>query len=249
MVEGTNITMEGIFEKKWLLNFTQCYSSGQLKYSELNNILQATASEHAELLGFGYQKMLDVDQSWVLSRMLIEIAALPQYTESITIRTWIQNFTGTRSQRNFELVRNGQVIVAASSLWVVFNLKKRRPDKLVLHTDHMVYHPEKQATKNIAGKIEEKLEFGILEGYQIRLSDLDIAQHANNVKYMEWCFDAMNPERVLAADIRQIEMNFLKELHYDDRVQIGSSTLIDRQQTYCIQKDANMHFLMQITWG
>lgn len=238
--------MEGIFEKKWVLNFTQCYSSGQLKYSELNNILQATASEHAEHIGFGYKEMLDVNQSWVLSRMLIEISVLPQYTESITVRTWIQNFTGSSSQRNFELLRNEQVIASASSLWVVFNLKKRRPDKLGLNTDHMIYHPEKYATKHAVDKIDSTPEFNILEDYRVRLSDLDIAHHANNVKYMEWCFDAMSPEQVLAADINQIEMNFLKELHYNDRVQIGASVLINRQQTYCIKKEGNLHFLMQI---
>lgn len=241
--------MEGIFEKQWLLNFTQCYSNGQLTYSELNNLLQVSASEHAELLGFGYQNMLNADQSWVLSRMLIEISAMPQNTQYITIRTWIQNFTGSRTQRNFEVLLNDQVIVTASSLWVVFNLKSRRPDKLTLNTDHMVYRAEKQATKRPVDKVNGRLTFNTVEDYLIRLSDLDIAHHANNVKYMEWCFDTVPPQQVLSTRVMQMEMNFLRELHYNDRVQIGVDSVSAPQQTFCIQKDGQLHFLMQIQWS
>src|SRR5690606_41825204 len=118
----------GIFEKEWTLNFTQCYPNGQLKYSELNNILQITASEHAENLGFGYKAMLDVRQAWVLSRMLIEIDSLPKYTQTVKIRTWIQELTGSRSIRNFELWLGDQAVRSASWRWVVVNIRSGRGD-------------------------------------------------------------------------------------------------------------------------
>jgi len=233
----------GIFEKEWTLNFTQCYPNGQLKYSELNNILQITASEHSESLGFGYKAMFDVNQSWVLSRMLMEIGRLPKYTQTIKVRTWIQDFTGSRAIRNFELSYNENVLISASSLWVVFNIKSRRADIFALSTDHMEFFREKFATKNSVEKIDGNLEFNLLQNYKVKLSDLDIVNHANNVKYMEWCFDAMDPKSILNGSIRQLEMNFLKELNYADEVSINES----ENQTYSIQKNEKTHFLMRIT--
>ncbi|GGE29612.1 acyl-[acyl-carrier-protein] thioesterase [Sphingobacterium cellulitidis] len=233
----------GIFEKEWTLNFTQCYPNGQLKYSELNNILQITASEHAENLGFGYKAMVNASQSWVLSRMLIEIDKLPRYTQNITVRTWIQDFTGSRSIRNFEVWLDDQVLVRASSLWVVFNIKTRRADIFALSTDHMEFFRDKTSTKNLVEKIDGNVDFQLLNNYKVKLSDLDIVYHANNVKYMEWCFDAMEPERILNGTIHNLEMNFLKELNYADEVTIMKSD----NSVFSIQKDGRTHFLMRIS--
>ena len=233
----------GLFEKDWTLNFTQCYPNGQLKYSELNNILQITASEHSESLGFGYKAMLGVNQSWVLSRMLIEIDKLPRYTQTIKIRTWIQDFTGSRAIRNFELLLDEKVLISASSLWVVFNIKSRRADIFALSTDHMEFFRERTATKNVVDRIDGNLDFKLLTEYKVKLSDLDIVNHANNVKYMEWCFDAMNPQPILQGSIKILEMNFLKELNYGDEVMIQQF----KEQTYSIQKDGKTHFLMRLT--
>lgn len=233
----------GIFEKEWTLNFTQCYPNGQLKYSELNNILQITASEHAENLGFGYKAMVNASQSWVLSRMLIEIDTLPRYTQNITVRTWIQDFTGSRSIRNFEVWLDDQVLVRASSLWVVFNIKTRRADIFALSTDHMEFFRDKNSTKNLVEKIDGNVDFQLLNNYKVKLSDLDIVYHANNVKYMEWCFDAMEPERILNGTIHNLEMNFLKELNYADEVTIMKSD----NSVFSIQKDGRTHFLMRIS--
>lgn len=238
-----------MFEKQWLLNFTQCYSSGQIAYHALNNILQVTAGEHAEQIGFGYRDMAKVGQSWVLSRMVIETKRLPRHTETIIVRTWIQYFTGSRTLRNFEILLGDEVIVRASSVWVVFNLLTRRADLLALNTDHMVYFPERVATSREPQKIERNLPFASLENYQIRLSDLDIAHHANNVKYMEWCFNAMPAEEVLQTRAKRIEMNFLRELHLGDQVKIGLHQDRQSEQIYCIQKQEQVHYLMQIDWA
>ncbi len=232
-----------IFEKEWILNFTQCYPNGQLKFSELNNILQVTASEHAEIIGFGYKAMFEVRQSWVLSRMLIEIDRLPKYTQNVKVRTWIQDFTGNRSIRNFQLLFNDEVIVSASSLWAVFNIKLRKADTLALSTDHMIFHRDRMATKNNVEKIDGNLSFDLRCNYKVKLSDLDIVNHANNVKYMEWCFDAMDPKDILSGNIRMLEMNFLKELNYADEVSIKENN----NTTFTIEKDDRTHFLMRVT--
>ncbi|WP_156306785.1 acyl-[acyl-carrier-protein] thioesterase [Sphingobacterium endophyticum] len=233
----------GIYEKEWTLNFTQCYPNGQLKYSELNNILQITASEHAEILGFGYQAMFDVRQSWVLSRMLMEIDQLPKYTSTIKVKTWIQDFTGSRSIRNFEVIYKDEVIISASSLWVVFNIKTRRADIFALRTDHMEFYRDKVSTKHSVEKVEGNVDFNLLSNYKVKLSDLDIVNHANNVKYMEWCFDAMDPKSILKGSIKMLEMNFLKELNYGDEISI----LEFEDRTFCIQKDGRIHFLMRVS--
>ncbi len=236
----------GIFEKENWMNFTQCYSNGQVKFSELNNLLQLAASEHAEEIGFGYREMLKIKQSWVLSRMLIEVDALPRYMEKITIRTWIQEFTGTRSLRNFEVIQHDKVLVRASSLWVVFNMATRRADHIAIKTDYDHVLGDRYSTREQVAKIDGNIDFEKIAEHQIKLSDLDIVNHANNVKYMEWCFDAMNPKEVLDGSIKSLEMNFLKELKFGEVVDINKSEEKDGYTIFNIEKDGRIHFLMKV---
>ena len=56
--------------------------------------------------------------------------------------------------------------------------------------------------------------------YKIQLSDLDIVNHANNVKYLEWCLNTMDRKFVLKQHIKGFEMNFLKELSLHDEIEI-----------------------------
>ena len=237
----------GTFEKKWTLNFTQCYPKGDIKFSELSNILQITASEHAEKIGFGYLDMMASSQSWVLSRMLIEIEKLPRYTQSFTVRTWIENFTGIKSIRNFEIILNDQIIITSTSLWVVFNIEKRKAETLNLNTEHIKLMRNKSTTKNDLKKISLHTNQPVIGKHQVKLSDLDIANHANNVKYMEWCFDTLDPQSITNGSIRALEMNFLRELKLDDQVQITQGGTKEIENIYQIEKDNQIHFVMKLS--
>ena len=46
---------KSVFEKEWEIYFTQCYSNGRIRFSDLSNILQLTAGEHANAVGFGFK--------------------------------------------------------------------------------------------------------------------------------------------------------------------------------------------------
>lgn len=237
----------GTFEKKWTLNFTQCYPKGDIKFSELSNILQITASEHAEKIGFGYGDMMAFNQSWVLSRMLIEIEKLPQYTQSFTVKTWIQNFSGIKSIRNFEIILNDQIIITSTSLWVVFNIEKRKAEPLSLNTEHINLTQNQSSTKNDLKKIPLNTNHNIIGIHQVKLSDLDIANHANNMKYMEWCFDALDPKSITDGSVRSIEMNFLRELKLGDKVEITQCNTTDIEDVCQIEKENQIHFVMKVT--
>ena len=235
------------FEKQWTLNFTQCYPKGDIKFSELSNILQITASEHAEKIGFGYFDMMASSQSWVLSRMLIEIDKLPKYTESFTVRTWIQNFSGIKSIRNFEITLNDQIIITSTSLWVVFNIEKRKAETLNLNTEHIHFKHNESSTKNDLKKISLHSDQPVIGEHQVKLSDLDIANHANNIKYMEWCFDTLEPKSITNGSIRAIEMNFLRELKLNDQIKITQGGTKGFENVYQIEKDNLVHFIMKIS--
>ena len=57
----------------------------------------------------------------------------------------------------------------------------------------------------------------------MQLSDLDIVNHANNVKYLEWCLNTIDRKFTLKQKIKGFEMNFLKELNWNDEAIISKN--------------------------
>jgi acyl-ACP thioesterase len=49
---------------------------------------------------------------------------------------------------------------------------------------------------------------------------LDIVNHVNNVKYLEWCLDHVDEKSILNEKLDSFEMNFMKELSLNDTVVI-----------------------------
>ena len=79
------------------------------------------------------------------------------------------------------------------------------------------------------------------------LSDLDIVNHVNNVKYLEWCLDLVNPELILSKKLKSFDMNFMKELMYAEEVTIQELNS-DENSLYTISKEDKISFALQLDW-
>jgi acyl-ACP thioesterase len=212
-----------VLSKDWEINFTQCAPNGYLKYTELCNLLQMTAAAHSEIGGISFTDMQEFHQAWVLSRMRVEVSALPQWRDVVTIKTWINSLENSRSVRALEMYLNGKKIVGSETFWAVFNTQLRRPEALALPYEHFELFPENRATSETFSKINLNHGKEMVFEKTVHLSDLDIVNHANNVKYLEWCLDCIHPNILLKNGINAFDMNFLRELHWHDEVELVSS--------------------------
>lgn len=236
-----------IISKQWDINFTQCAPNGFLKYTDLCNMLQLTAAAHSELGGISFYDMQEFHQAWVLSRMRVEIAELPKWGDTVTVTTWINSLENSRSVRALEMHLNGKKIVGAETFWAVFNTQKRRPEALALPYDHFELYPEKRATEYGFSKVNVSTATSKIADKTVYMSDLDIVNHVNNVKYLEWCLDVIDEKLLLKQRVASIEMNFLKELSLKDTVLIHESIQQD-ETVFSITKDDKTCFALQIHW-
>lgn len=236
-----------ILSKDWTINFTQCAPNGFLKYTDLCNLLQLTAAAHSEVGGISFIDMQVFNQAWVLSRMRIEISQLPKWGDTITIKTWINSLENSRSVRALEVYLNGAKIAGSETFWAVFNTQKRRPEALALPYDHFTLYPDKKATIERFSKINFAHDKNLVHEKTVSLSDLDIVNHVNNVKYLEWCLDLVDEQLLLQRNLSCIEMNFIKELSLKDKIIIHES--IQQQETvFSISKNEQTCFALQLYW-
>ena len=142
---------------------------------------------------------------------------------------------------------NGKKIVGSETFWAVFNTKTRRPEALALPFEHFELYPENKATQESFSKINLTNEKEIIFEKTVFLSDLDIVNHVNNVKYLEWCLDLVDEKLILKQEIKSFEMNFLKELSLGDQVIIHES-ISENETIFSITKEEKTSFALQLNW-
>lgn len=236
-----------IFSKDWEINFTQCTPNGYLKYTDLCNLLQLTAGDHAEIGGISFTDMQEFHQAWVMSRMRIEIDSLPKWKDIVTIKTWIISLENSRSVRALEMHLNGKKIVGCETFWAVFNTKLRRPEALALPHEHFEKFSDTYSTQERVKKVDLQKEMKTVNERKVILSDLDIVNHVNNVKYLEWCLDLVDSKAIMKQRLKSFDMNFMKELTLGDDVSIDEISSTDKSN-YSILKEGKICFGLELDW-
>jgi medium-chain acyl-[acyl-carrier-protein] hydrolase len=230
-----------ILTKDWEINFLQCYPNGYLKYTELCNLFQLTAATHSEVGGISFSDMQEFNQAWVLSKMRVEIKQLPKWKDKVTVKTWIKSLENSRSTRCLELYIGDDKIVGCETFWAVFNTKTRRPEALALPHEHFEKYPNANATEKSYAKIDLQQEFEEVAKRTVLLSDLDIVNHANSVKYLEWCLDCIDSKKLLKQELTAFEMNYLKEVSMNEVFTIGKN-----KNVFTVSKDGKVCFGLEL---
>ena len=135
--------------------------------------------------------------------------------------------------------------MGCETFWAVFNTKIRRPETLALQFEHFELYPERKATQKTFSKINLNNETEMAFEKTVALSDLDIVNHVNNVRYLEWCLDFVDVESILSQKIESFEMNFLKELSLRDKVIIYENLTSD-SIILSITKEEKTCFALQL---
>lgn len=235
-----------IYEQEFELSFLNCYPNGLLKYTDLCNFIQVVAGNHADLGGISYSDMQTKNQAWVISRMRLEISKLPKWRDKVVVKTWIKTLENSRSIRCIEFYLNDKKIMGCETFWVVINTKTRKPDNLALPHSHFEKF-DTNATEKKSDKIAIDSDFKILGNKKVLFSDLDVINHANNVKYLEWCLDFENPKNLLLSKVKAFDMNFMRELNLNDET-IISKTSTENESIFTISKENMTAYALKIEW-
>jgi acyl-ACP thioesterase len=177
---------------------------------------QETAICHAENLGVGREDMARTGQAWILSRITVIADRRPKYCETITVRTWPRGSEKLFAMRNYEIRDNSDIpVVRARSGWIVVDMEKRRPlrpqsvmDSLPLNEGLESLPPEADGAAGLSehGSLQKKTE------RQALYTDIDFYGHVNNVRYIQWIEDTLEPQILEKADKMRLDINYLNEI-------------------------------------
>ncbi|MDD3322962.1 MAG: thioesterase [Paludibacter sp.] len=203
----------------------------------LTDILLTTAGMNADDNGFGLRQLHAAKSSWVLLRLALEMVYFPEQYETIHVETWIEEIGRASTTRNF-CIRNdkNEIIGNACSIWAMLDMETRRAKDLrSLDGIH-------RFASGIKGSIEPPIKIlgvdgEIFDSFKVKYSDIDINQHVNSVRYINWISDCFSLETYRTKAIKRFEINYMNEMLFDDKVVVFGRQIDENDFKFEIRND------------
>ena len=192
-------------------------AQGKATMPLLCRFMQESASNHAEHLGFGISWLAENDFAWFLTRQLVVMDSYPRLGETIQVITWPKGRDRLLWYRDFEILDSSDTVIGkAVTAWLVIDLDRRRPKRTdtlpSLHPPNDVESTLPRRPAKIAGLSEITRSDSVRVGYR----DLDVNEHVNSARYVEWILDGFHAEFHKSHRLEELEVNYLAEALYGD---------------------------------
>lgn len=210
------------YEKIYQIKSYEADKNGFLRIPTLLNIFQDAADGSACELGLGMEFCLARGLAWVGANYHIKINRLPKIHENIKIQTWPSAEKLLGAIRDFVVYdESGEVIIIASSQWILIDFAKKRPLSLKNNLPEYQVIDERALNTDFA-KIAEPENVNCRKEIDVRFDDIDINGHVNNAVYPLWASEAVNADFRTSHEPQEIEISFKKECLYGERVEVLS---------------------------
>jgi len=218
---------QSTYEETLTIPGYECDSSLHWKPSAFLQHMTSAANQHINLIGEGYQTLLDQGLVWVLSRIKFQFFSFPRVEEQVTIRTWPKTIQQKLFFiRDYEILSaSGELLTAATSAWLMMNMQTRRlvpPASVQLN---LPQNPNRQALDEPLEKLTPPLDGEERLRLRAAYSAIDVVGHVNNARCIEWVCDAFPTSWHQQHQLAALQINYDREVHPEDEVVVKVASL------------------------
>ena len=240
---STFLEMEYRVDSRDIDMFQQCRPSAVL------GILQEAATRASMALKVSGPEALEkYNALWMITRNRVELSKPIRWNDLLTIRTWHRGAAGASSYRDFDIIRDGEVIGRGVSLWVLVDAVEH---KLMRMKDLKEFEGTDGGELKKSIKLHRAAMPEVFSGRSVRemrYSDTDINGHINNIHYADFACDALHLERYGSGRfVRTFQLDYITECMAGETVTID--TAVEGENLYArgVGADGAERFLCALT--
>jgi medium-chain acyl-[acyl-carrier-protein] hydrolase len=243
--------LQRIWTDRYTVNWYDADANNKAGIVTICKYLQESAWNHANHLGCGYRTASEVNQVWVIMRLLVKMERFPAWGQTVTVRTWPRGMEGLLAIRDFEILdEDGVRIGGASSQWLILDTLTRKPQPAVIVRDIVPLATGEPATDEQPEKIHIHDPLPFQYAVKARFSDIDIYQHVNNTRYLEWAINLFPQEHLQERHLPMMLIEFLAEAHAGDEINLFANTQANPSFVRGVrQEDDKTIFRAKFRWG
>ena len=186
-------------------------------------LFQEAAISHAENLGVGREDMAAAGQVWILSRMSVRVDRRPAYREQVTVRSWPRGWEKLFAIRDFDVLGSGgsgAPVIRGRSCWIIIDIEKRRPMRPQAIMDRMPLNEGLDALASVPPALEARPAARVVSQCRALYNDVDYVGHVNNVSYIRWLENALDPSLLERAKRSRLDVNYVNEVLPGESVEL-----------------------------
>jgi len=201
-------------EQTSLVEYDEVDLQFRMKLPALFQRLQRAALHHSEAVGLGSEAMIASGAVWILNRMRVDIARLPRYRETVTLKTWHKRSAGFRASRDFLVFCGKEQVAAAASQWLYFDLERKRIAKIPKSVSGPYTDESEEALEPgaIDFAVDKTFEPAETVAITTRAGDYDPNGHVNNTVYLDYLDTLLARSGGSTRGVRQVGIQYLKEI-------------------------------------
>ena len=192
--------------------------SSRIKPFYIQNHIQEAAYKGAAFCGSDHETLRDMGVAWVLNRIHLRFSELPRWGDKVDIDTWSRGQQGVLWHRNFLMYDENRCIMEGTSAWTVLDLGSRslfRGEMPFDVTRHLAEDTLPFCTKI---PVPKDLVLDDAGSHVPLFSEIDTNSHVNNCRYTEWAMDSLPFDYLLNHTLKDLEINYYREIHPGSRV-------------------------------
>lgn len=212
--------MEKVFGQGYFLTPAECNPQGRMPITLLINRLIEVATLHANQLGIGFASLVDRGETWVLSRVAVEMRRYPRWNEHYRVLTWVCSINRLFSERDFEIIDGeGEVLGHARTVWAVMNTNTRQVADISRMEWVRELIPDKECPVAKPSRLRPLTAFES-SPYRFTYCDLDFNRHVNSSRYIELLLNQWGLEFHDHHRLTRFEIAYLREAVYGETVEV-----------------------------
>lgn len=189
--------------------------------SSIINYMLNVAGLDAHNKGFGVEVLQGNSFTWVLSRLAIEVKSQPEQYSNIEVDTWVNEFNRLTTTRNFRLHKGKEMQAEGVSQWCAIDMSTRQAVDLNIFKDIYSRALVDEPSPIAAPARLRGIAPAATMSRPVVYSDLDFNRHMNTLRYIDLIFDAMPLEVIEKNKGLRLDIHFLAEALYGDRLTVG----------------------------
>jgi acyl-ACP thioesterase len=214
--------MTPVWKENFKITSYQVDFQENIKPTNLMQLFQEAAGNHAQHLGAGYAALLEKQLFWALSRISVEILQLPKWGDEIHIETWPCSLVGPFFRRDFIIYnQKHEAICKGVSGWLLLSSENMRPLRAEKLNMVLPFNEGKFALELFPDRLTGTAKTTVFSK-KILYNEIDVNNHVNNTRYLDWVMDCFDSDFHQKYRIKSFSLEFLGEMHWGDEVELLS---------------------------
>ena len=257
-----NMEKVGVYE--FLAEPFHCDFSGRLFMGHLGNHMLNAADFHSTDRGFGMKRLMQMNRSWVLSRLAIEMVEMPTQYTRFNVETWVESAMRFFTSRNFAVVGQEpadspvtcpsplapyssplapKIYGYGRSIWAMIDTETRQPTDIYSIDNGAIKDwivADRACPIDKGGRVKMSDDAQLVRTIDTYYSDVDINGHINSVKYIEHILDLWPIDWYREHAVKRFEIAYVAEAHAGDQLSFYREDVGDGDCCVRICKDGDV---------